>query len=148
VAELRSALTKAVSEAKELHAPIGIGSHPDHQLTRDLALSVSETTGIPLMLYAEIPYAIAWGWPVWVSGDPPDPNLDPAGHWAKAIDRLPVDPDALEPTVVRLDESTMQRKRDALAPYESQLSMVAGGPNRRLDGWALSREVRWLVRFV
>jgi LmbE family N-acetylglucosaminyl deacetylase len=144
LAELNRLIDEAVPTAGALHAPIGMGSHPDHLIARDLAFSLS-AAAIPLWLYADLPYAITWGWPAWVSGEASDPNLDPDAAWARAIERLPVAPDALEPEVVRLDEWAQARKRDALAAYESQFSMLAGGPHRRFDGWALTCEVRWRV---
>jgi LmbE family N-acetylglucosaminyl deacetylase len=145
VDDLRRALGAACAAAGAVHAPIGMGSHPDHLLARDLGFAIRDATGMPLWLYADLPYAITWGWPVWVSGADPDPNLDPGAAWQRAIDRLPVGGDALNPTAVRLDEAAQAQKRETLAVYESQLSMLAGGPRARLDGWALSREVRWRV---
>ncbi|MGH2950483.1 MAG: hypothetical protein ACRDKX_00360 [Solirubrobacterales bacterium] len=145
VDDLHRALAGACSAAGAVHAPIGMGSHPDHLLVRDLGFAIHEATRMPLWLYADLPYAITWGWPAWVSGEDPDPNLDPGAAWKRAIDRLPVGEEALEPAVVHLDEVAQAQKRQTLAVYESQLSMLAGGPHARLDGWALSREVRWRV---
>ncbi len=143
--EVARALDAAVEAASVIHAPIGIGSHPDHVIARDAALALSAELSVPLALYADIPYAITWGWPPWVSGEPADPNLDPDAQWQRGLGRLPVAGTDLDPEVVALDGQAQDRKRAAVGMYESQLSMLAGGPHRRLDGWALTREVRWHV---
>jgi LmbE family N-acetylglucosaminyl deacetylase len=140
---IAAAAEPLVSDAGRIVAPVGIGSHPDHQLVRDAVLELGRRTGARIELCADLPYAIAWGWPPWVSGEAPDPNLDPQAFWQKALDRLPTAPG--EPIVERLPDDLLARKRAAVELYESQLSMLAGGPHRRLDDWALRYEVRWPV---
>lgn len=141
VEEIAAAVTEAVPELTALVAPVGIGSHPDHQLVRDAALRIASETGAALEFCADLPYAIAWGWPAWVTGDRPDPNLDPNVQWRKALDRLPGEPGG--PIVERLSDGRLDAKERALAEYVSQLSMLGGGPHRRLARWALRYEVRW-----
>ena len=45
--------------------------------------------GIPVELYADLPYAVVYGWPHWVTGDPPDPHLDVDAYWGERPRRRP-----------------------------------------------------------
>lgn len=138
-AAVTTAIADVVPAARAVLAPLAIGRHPDHVLVRDAAFAL----GVPVWLYADLPYAITWGWPAWVTGEAPDPDLDPEVPWRRALDRLPAPPGA--PEVDRLDGERLERKRRAVACYASQLPMLAGGPHRRLDDWALRYEVRWPI---
>lgn len=138
-AAVAGAIAAAVPGATEVLAPLAIGSHPDHVLVRDAALAL----GLPLALHADLPYAITWGWPAWVTGEAQDPALDPEIPWHRALARLPRPPG--EPVVDRLDTERLERKRRAVEAYTSQLPMLAGGPHRRLGDWALGYEVRWPI---
>jgi LmbE family N-acetylglucosaminyl deacetylase len=139
-------LDAAVPSAARLLAPVGMGRHPDHFVTRDAAVALaSADVPLPLELYADIPYAIRVGWPPWVSGAAPDPHLDPDVAWERALLRVPVPRARLTPTVTRLDAPARERKRRALECYASQIPALSGGPHRRFDDDALAFEVRWTV---
>jgi LmbE family N-acetylglucosaminyl deacetylase len=73
---LADAIAAAVPAAAELWAPAGIGAHPDHVQVRDAALALASGGGPPLRLYAELPYAVRYGWPEWVTGRRARPGLD------------------------------------------------------------------------
>ena len=66
--QLDAALVNAVHQAAALYAPAGLGfvPHPDHALVRRLALGVRRN-GVPVRLYADLPYAATFGWPHWVT---------------------------------------------------------------------------------
>jgi LmbE family N-acetylglucosaminyl deacetylase len=113
---LRSAIEEAVAGAEELWAPAGIGDHLDHVQVRDVAIEL----GLPLRLYAELPYAIKFGWPAWVTGEEADPRLVPDGDWS-----LPAG--AGEPTVHRLNDAEVQLKLQALRRYGTQFSGLSRG---------------------
>ncbi len=139
-------LGAAIPSAAQLLAPVGIGSHPDHLATRDAALAIACATGAPpLDLYADIPYALRAGWPPWVSGADPDPDLDPNVPWERALRRVPAPRARLAPTVTCLDQRLRERKRRALACYATQIAALAGGPHRRFEDDALAFEVRWTL---
>ncbi len=135
----------AVGVASRLIAPVGMGRHPDHVSTRDAALAMAARGGVPLALYADMPYAVRWGWPPWVTGDEPDPNLDPDVPWERRLSRVPVARDSLVPVVTTLDAAARERKARALECYVSQIAALAGGPHRRFGDYALGFEVRWTV---
>jgi LmbE family N-acetylglucosaminyl deacetylase len=142
--EIATALTEAVPTAARLLAPVGMGSHPDHLAAS--AAAVGLAARLPVELYADIPYALRAGWPPWVSGASADRHLDPDVPWERALARIPVDREALEPLVVELDEEARAAKARVLEFYASQIGALAGGPHRRLDEDALRYEVRWAVR--
>lgn len=73
---LTEAIAAAVPAATELWAPAGIGAHADHVLVRDAAMELARAGGVPVRLYAELPYAVRYGWPEWVTGRPARPELD------------------------------------------------------------------------
>jgi LmbE family N-acetylglucosaminyl deacetylase len=114
--ELRRAVEAAAADAAEVWAPAGIGDHRDHLQVRDAAIAL----GLPLRLYAELPYAVKFGWPAWVTGEEADPNLVPDGGWSL--------PDgAGEPTIHRLSEDRLQLKLQALRRYRTQFSALSRG---------------------
>jgi hypothetical protein len=137
----------AVPAASRLLAPLGMGSQPDHLASRDAALALSANgAALPLELYADMPYAIRVGWPPWVSGGAPDPNVDPDVPWERALRRLPLARPQLQAVVTPLDETQRAAKARALACYASQIPALAGGPHRCFTDEALSFEVRWAVK--
>ena len=100
-------LTHAVPAASRVYAPAALGTpHPDHVRVRDYATACAEA-GIPVELYADLPYAVVYGWPHWVTGDPPDPYLDVEAYWGHAQPPR-------EPRVVRLDEADAEAKLEAI----------------------------------
>ncbi|MBV8445986.1 MAG: PIG-L family deacetylase, partial [Candidatus Dormibacteraeota bacterium] len=67
----------------ELWAPAGIG-HPDHAAVSDAAVAAAAEAGLDrVMLYADVPHAVPYGWPEAVSGEPDPPHLD-RGAWLDA----------------------------------------------------------------
>jgi LmbE family N-acetylglucosaminyl deacetylase len=144
--DLDAAVTAAVPTASSLHAPAAIRGHRDHELVRDVALELGAHAGIPVALYADLPYAIYFGWPAWVTGEEPDPRLDPEVDWEVALASAPVDRDQLVPSVVRLDDRTVAEKRRAVRAYRSQFAALNRGPLGALDHpRVLPFEVSWSV---
>jgi LmbE family N-acetylglucosaminyl deacetylase len=130
---LRSAIEEAVAGAEEIWAPAGIGDHPDHLQVRDAAMEL----GLPLRLYAELPYAIKFGWPAWVTGEEADPRLVPDGAWS-----LPAGTG--EPTVHRISENDVQLKLQALRRYRTQFSALSRGKLGHIAHPSVIRhEVSW-----
>jgi hypothetical protein len=138
--EMEEALCAHVQAASRVYAPAGIGGHADHALVRDYARAL-RAQGMPVVLYAELPYCFFHGWPAWVDGGEPSPRRDVDAYWGaflKEVAELPA-PRAAE--VVRLDEAAMARKRAAVACYETSLNYgvrhLLGEPS--FGGY----EVRW-----
>src|SRR6185437_6102096 len=75
--QLDDALADQVPRVRALYAPAGLGfvPQPDHALVRSFAL-VAALDRIPLWLYADVPYAVTFGWPSWVTETAPDGHLD------------------------------------------------------------------------
>ncbi|HEX8645495.1 MAG TPA: hypothetical protein VF715_01250 [Thermoleophilaceae bacterium] len=113
---LRRAIAAAVEGCDEVWAPAGIGDHSDHLQVRDAAIEL----GLPLRLYAELPYAVKFGWPAWVTGEDEDPHLVADAGWV-----LP--PGAGEPEIHRLSGEDVQRKLQALRRYRTQFSALSRG---------------------
>ncbi|MEA2374670.1 MAG: hypothetical protein QOD53_1133 [Thermoleophilaceae bacterium] len=113
--ELTAALSAAVGAVSELWAPAGIGAHVDHVQVRDAALDLAGG-GPPIRLYAELPYAVRYGWPSWVTGEArPDP-VDYDAWWTAALPGGAPLPAAAH----RLPAEEMDRKLDALRTYRTQ----------------------------
>ena len=79
--DLDAALVANTPAAAMVYAPAALGEpHPDHQLVRDYALALA-ARGLPVRLYADLPYCAVYGWPAWVTGRDPDPLLDIDAYW-------------------------------------------------------------------
>jgi LmbE family N-acetylglucosaminyl deacetylase len=144
--ELSAAVAEVVPAAATLHAPAAIRGHRDHELVRDLAIELGRSAGIPVVLYADLPYAVHYGWPAWVTGDERQDHLDPEVDWELALASAAVARDALEPRVVRLGANEAAAKLGALRCYSSQFELLNRGPLGLLDHpRVLPFEVRWTV---
>jgi LmbE family N-acetylglucosaminyl deacetylase len=136
-----------------IFAPAGIGGHPDHHVTRDVALRIAQRSGIPVRLYADLPYACADGWPSWMERR----EDAPAGHavdlhdlddvereWTRTARPRADMPGWRSATVVALDPATAARKHRAVQRYESQLGALdAVAGNRMGDPATWRLEAFW-----
>jgi LmbE family N-acetylglucosaminyl deacetylase len=141
-AAVAEAIAHAVPLVSELHAPAGLGLHPDHLAVRAAALALAAAHAVPLHLYAEQPYAVRFGWPHWVTGQPPRRGLRPAARWEAHLPDV-----ALAPAhVAVLGGDEAAAKRRALEAYVTQIEALDAGPLRRLEHPEISGyEVRWEV---
>jgi LmbE family N-acetylglucosaminyl deacetylase len=144
-AHLRELLAAAIPPESEVHLPAAIGGHPAHVLVRDVGLGLAGRAA-RAFLYADIPYAVRYGWPAWVTGADPDPHQVPVAAWARDLARARL-PGTPEPQVRTLDGATAERKLAALREYRSQWPALNGGPLGILEhpavrGW----EVSWQLR--
>jgi hypothetical protein len=146
VAELDAALVAAVPAASAVLAPAAVGTvHPDHLLVRDHALTLA-AAGIPVELYADQPYAVQYGWPAWVTGDEPDPHLDPEVSWRAGGADLPELLTRERARVEALDEAAARAKLEAMRTYRTQFAMLDRGPVGQLSSPRVHAfEVRWPV---
>ena len=142
--ELEAAIGERVPRAAALHAPAGIRGHLDHEIVRDLALGLGRRAGIPVVLYADLPYAAHRGWPAWVTGDEPDEWLDPEVEWELALEAADVERGRLTPRALRLGPRAAEEKLRALRSYRSQFSLLNRGPLGLVDHpRVLPFEVEW-----
>ena len=112
--QVADALAAAVPAASRVLAPAMLGPPiPDHVFVRTLALRL----GLPVTLYADLPYAVEFGWPHWVTGRAKDPRLDVDVFWARFL--LPRQT-AVEPRVVALTPAESARKLEAMRLYGTQ----------------------------
>lgn len=140
---LRDALERALGDVAQVWVPAGIGGHDDHVQIRDAALALARDGGPALNLYAELPYAVRFGWPGWVSAQDDDPHLVVEAWWARF---LPADLD-LSATKHTLSPADARRKLHALAAYRSQLPGLNGGPLELIQRPFIIRyEVSWSVQ--
>ncbi|MEA2369210.1 MAG: hypothetical protein QOH38_1928 [Thermoleophilaceae bacterium] len=113
---LVEAIGAAVPQAAELWAPAGIGAHSDHLQVREAALALARGGGPPVRLYAELPYAVRYGWPEWVAGRRTRTGLDLDG-WMRAY--LP-DGTAVPGERHELSRAEARAKLRALREYRTQ----------------------------
>ena len=134
--DIDGAVTEAVGAASRVYAPAVLGTpHPDHARVRAYALAC-HAAGIPAELYADLPYAVVYGWPHWVTGDPPDPQLDVDAYWG--------DKPAGAPRVVKLDDGQAAAKLEAMRAYATQFPSLDRGPIGLLSNPKIHRfEVFW-----
>lgn len=138
--DLDRALTAEVQSASRVYVPAGIGANPDHLLTRRYGRMLLRA-GMPVTLYAELPYCIFHGWPSWVDGREPAPNRNVDAYWAPFLADVPEMPPLRSAEVECLDEATAAAKREALQCYEVSLNY---GVRQLLAMPAFHRfEVRW-----
>jgi LmbE family N-acetylglucosaminyl deacetylase len=118
-----------------VYAPAALGAaHPDHELVCSYALAVARQ-GVPVRLYADVPYSVAYGWPSWVTGS--DPGVDVDAYWGSAGSR-----DGAE--VVRLAPPDASAKLAAMRTYRSEFAVLDRGPLGQLSNPAVHGfEVFW-----
>lgn len=146
IATVRAAIEEAVPAASWICAPAGIGAHPDHIVVRESALAIARDSSIPVTLYADLPYAVQWGWPSWVTNAAPRPHLVPDARWRHDLRDASIDYDELVPEVHPLTPTESTAKLDALQLYRTQFAALNAGPLDRLRHPEIIRfEVHWRV---
>jgi hypothetical protein len=118
----------------------------DHVLVRRLALAASRN-GVPVSLYADVPYAVAFGWPAWVTGAAAPDRLDLDAFWQRLAREVPAIANLRDAEVARLPAAESQRKLAAMRAYRTQFAALDGGSigllqNPLIHGF----EVFWTVK--
>jgi LmbE family N-acetylglucosaminyl deacetylase len=145
LAGIDAQVSAAVPAASRVYAPAGIGSHPDHQLTRRYARQLL-AAGMPVTLYAELPYCVNHGWPTWVDGREPDAHRVVDPFWQSFLQDVPELGDLRAAGVVRLDDALAESKLAAMHSYRTQFSALSYGARGMLDDPEIYRyEVRWAL---
>ena len=141
VEELRQALEPWL-RADVVHAPLGIGGHPDHRDLARLGLRLV-ADGRDVRLYADLPYLVRFGRPRWLGGA--DGLADRLV--AEAFAALRADPGAFARRVVELDPAQAAAKIAAFRRYETEFGPVNADFGGALDDpETLRREVTWAPR--
>ena len=138
-------LTELLTAADEVWLPSAIGGHRDHMLARNAGLRAAAGAGhTEVVLYADFPYVIAFGWPAWVSGQPDRGYLD-AGFWlAEQLASADLDSGRLTPVVTRLSRAQRAVKAEILAAYRTQApALRLAPPDLAADPSKLDYELCW-----
>jgi LmbE family N-acetylglucosaminyl deacetylase len=147
--EIVSALRTCLDAATEIWAPAGIGCHPDHLATRAAVVAAAtDTPGVPVHFYADVPYSLRYGWPPSVAGEPPSsPYLD-VEEWLRAeLAEAGLSPADLDRQVHVLDDEARRRKVKAMACYRTQLpALDYAGALANGDPAIVGFEVSWSRR--
>lgn len=143
LAAVDAAVTARAPAASVVYAPAGIAPHVDHHTVRALACGALRA-GVPVHLYAEIPYAVVHGWPTWVTGEPADVYRHPEVAWAGVLAGVTELGPLRDAHVVRLDDATAAAKLAAMRCYRSQLPALDGGSAQLVSRTEVHRfEVFW-----
>jgi LmbE family N-acetylglucosaminyl deacetylase len=127
LSEIERRLRAVIPCAARVYAPASVGSgHPDHRLVRTLARAMARA-GVPVVLYADLPYAARYGWPAWVNGTPPDPHLDVDPYWEALAADVPETGGLRAAEVVALDEAEAARKLHCMRLYATQFRALDWG---------------------
>jgi LmbE family N-acetylglucosaminyl deacetylase len=121
VPALIAPLVQAVGDNSVLYAPAAMGDHADHTLVRDAALAL-HAGGIAVTLYADLPHAIARGWPSWVPDGAGVAEVD--GEWDRALRAAGIDGAAGAARVRALGADSLAGKVEALRAYATQLEAL------------------------
>jgi GlcNAc-PI de-N-acetylase len=137
-AAIAGRIAAEVSGCDVVYAPAALAAHPDHALVRDAALCL-RTGGARVLLYADMPHAIARGWPTWVASDG---VVAVDVQWADALARSVIGQGVPRARVHLLGCLAQQRKLAALRTYRTQIAALeemAFAPLER----SLRYEVAW-----
>lgn len=143
-----SAITRQVVRAldgcDEVLAPAAVGAHPDHVQARDAATAAARELGVPLRLYADVPYSVPSGWPPAVDGAPEEPCLRRSVAWEQALETTGLDLSGWRMSSRELDRGAREAKLAALACYATQMPALEQGSARIVTrDHVLRFEVLW-----
>jgi hypothetical protein len=143
LAQIDRAVCAAVTSASRVLVPAGLGSHPDHLLARRYGRGLA-AAGMPVTLYADLPYCVLHGWPTWVDGREPEPNRNVDAFWGSFVADVPEMPPLRSGEVVRLDAATAAAKLEAMRCYATQFASLSYGARGLLSDPAIHGfEVHW-----
>ena len=145
LSDLLAALAQHAPVAGQVVAPAGIGGQSDHRLVREACLELARG-GMPVTLYADVPYAVRLGWPDWVTGTRAVPHLSADAWWGPYLEAVPAAEFSLVSRVERLSGEAAAAKLAAMRTYRTQYPALSGGPADVLaHPEILGYEVAWAV---
>ncbi|MBC7645012.1 MAG: hypothetical protein H7123_07785 [Thermoleophilia bacterium] len=131
--EVIDTLAAALPAASVVYAPAAIGGHPDHVIVRDAAILLVRH-GVPVRLYADLPYCLRKGWPSFIKGGRVEHDAAIARQWDRALQTVPgLYGRARDATVVRLTRDECGAKHATAARYLRQFGALNSGVARLLD---------------
>ena len=102
--------------------------------------------GIPVTLYADLPYCVLHGWPSWVDGRERDPHRNVDAFWLSFLQPVPEMAELQAADVERLDAERAAQKLEAMQTYATQFSCLNYGGCVLEDPAIHGFEVRWPLR--
>jgi hypothetical protein len=143
LSDIDRALTEKVHSTSRVYAPAGLGTNADHKLVRWYTRTLM-STGMPVSLYADLPYCVVHGWPHWVDGSERDPHRDVDAFWRTFLGDVPELEELHRARVERLDDEDAAAKLAAMRTYSTQFSSLDSGAAGILSNPAIHRfEVTW-----
>ena len=143
--DLDEQISRAAPAASAIYAPATLGMNLDHRLTRRYARAV-HLHGMPVHLYADLPYCVTHGWPHWVDGDDPDPHRDVDAFWRTFLVGVPELGALRDASVARLAPERAAAKLSAMRAYRTQFNALDGGRAGRLSNPGVHAfEVFWAL---
>lgn len=125
-------------------ASAAVGAHPDHVQAEEATTAVARELGVPLSLYADVPYSVPSGWPPAVDGTPSEPHLRLAMAWEQALETTGLDLSGWSMSPRELDGGAREAKLAALACYATQMPALEQGSARIVTRERVLRfEVLW-----
>lgn len=126
---LAGRIAEHLTSADEVWLPAAIGRNPDHVLARDAGLRAAAATAHgDVVLYADFPYVITYGWPSWVSGQPADPYLNSEIWLAEQLAAAGFDAPVRSAEVIKLNSAQRATKAEIIATYRTQASVLGLTP--------------------
>jgi LmbE family N-acetylglucosaminyl deacetylase len=121
----RAAITRAVGDQTTgtVYAPAAVSGHPDHLLVRDCALTLRRS-GIEVRLYADLPHAVLFGWPGWISGESDGRYLRPERLWDWWLATAGLDVRSMHADLHPMN-GMLDAKRQAIEEYHTQAQALA-----------------------
>ena len=138
------AIVDRLEPGATLYAPAALGfASFDHRLVRAAGMALAARDH-PLRLYADVPHAVIFGWPSWVTGR--TGPVDPAPAWEHQLATTGIPLEHLSASVHPLRADEEERKVEAVRAYATQLPALDAmcGGSQRDDRFAY--EVEWAVR--
>jgi LmbE family N-acetylglucosaminyl deacetylase len=146
--ELDGAVASAAEAASRILVPAGLGGHPDHLLTRRYGCMLF-AAGMPVTLYAELPYCVRHGWPHWVDGSDAHPNRNVDAFWLSFLKGLAGMPSLRSARVEALDAAAAAAKLAAMRCYATQMPCLDYAASGVLeDPRVMGYEVSWDLQRV
>ena len=151
--QLDQTLCEALGDAEgsEAHAtacvyvPAAIGGHADHLLVRRYGRMLARA-GIPVTLYADLPYCVLHGWPAWVDGAEEDPHRNVDAFWLSFLAEVPELGELRAAEVERLGPELAAQKLAAMRAYATQFPCVNYGGLLLEHPGIYGFEVRWALQ--
>ncbi len=133
--------------ADEAWLPAAIGRHGDHVIAREAGLRAARLAGHRhVVLYADFPYVITYGWPAFVTGQPASTYLDAEPWLAHELTAAGLAISAGTAGVVSLRPAGRELKTRIIGAYRSQAAALRlRGEDLACQPEKLGYELFWRV---